>query len=237
MDFMQFMQSMASNDISVIAAFFIGLMMAISPCPLATNITAIAFISKNIGDGFKVFMSGFAYTLGRMFTYIAIAALIVYLGMSVMEISLFLQANAEILLGPILLLSGLVMLEWIKFDGLKFGGKKYKELKQKLATKGYVGSFLLGGLFALAFCPFSAVLYFGMLIPLAMANSDAIFIPISFSLATGLPVLLAAVALAQGAETIGKHLGKVQMVEQGVRKFAGMMFVLVGIYYLVQIVI
>jgi len=231
------MQSMASSDISLLAAFFIGIMAAISPCPLATNITAIAYISKNLESGTKTIMSGIAYTFGRMTAYVLIAALIVYVGVSVMDISLLLQANAELLLGPLLLIIGLVMLEYIKLGSLKIGGSGFERVKETLARKGYYGTFALGVLFALAFCPFSAVLYFGMMIPLALAASDAIFIPAAFSIATGLPVLIAALALSQGASMIGEYIGQIQMIERGVRKFAGMMFILTGIYYLVQLVI
>ncbi|MFH1307187.1 MAG: aromatic aminobenezylarsenical efflux permease ArsG family transporter [Candidatus Micrarchaeota archaeon] len=237
MELMQFMQDMASNDISILAAFFIGLMAAISPCPLATNITAIAYISKNLEGGTKIILSGLSYTFGRMLAYVSIAALIVYFGMNVMGISMLLQSNAELLLGSLLLISGLVMLEYIKLGSLKLGGQGFEKMKEQLVQKGYFGSFALGFLFAMAFCPFSAVLYFGMLIPLALNASDAIFIPASFSLATGLPVLVAALAFTQGASMIGKYLGKIQMVEKGVRKFAGMVFVLAGIYYLIQLVI
>lgn len=236
MDIMQFMQEMASSEFSLIAAFFIGLMAAISPCPLATNITAIAFISKNLESGVKTIISGISYTLGRMFAYVLIAALIVYVGVNVVDVSILLQTNAELLLGPLLLIIGLVMLEYIKLGSLKIGGGAVEKMKVELAQKGYLGAFGLGFVFALAFCPFSAVLYFGMMIPLALSASDAIFIPASFSLATGLPVLVAAVALAQGANIVGKYLGHIQTIEQGVRKFAGLMFVLTGIYYLVQLV-
>jgi cytochrome c-type biogenesis protein len=237
MDIMQIMQEMASSDISLIAAFFIGLMVAISPCPLATNLTAIAYISRKLETGKKIILAGLAYTFGRMTAYVLIAALIVYFALSVMDISMFLQSNADLLLGPILLISGLVMLEWVKFDGLKFGGSKYEEFKKKLAEKGNLGAFCLGFLFALAFCPFSAVLYFGMMIPLALNAKDAIFIPASFSMATGLPVIIAAIALSYSAKFVGKYLGKVQMVEEGIRRFVGMLFILTGIYYLINLLL
>ena len=76
MTIMAFMESMSMNGFPLIAAFFIGLMTALSPCPLATNITAIAYISKKIDNGKKTLLTGLFYTLGRMFTYIALAALI-----------------------------------------------------------------------------------------------------------------------------------------------------------------
>ena len=171
MDLMAFMQSMGTNSFPLIAAFFIGLMTALSPCPLATNITAIAYASKKIGDGKKTLWTGFIYTLGRMFTYVLLASLIVYVVVNVQAISLFLQKYGERILGPLLIIIGLVMLNILKLPSLK-SGERIEKLKEKLSEKGYLGAFLLGVLFALAFCPFSAVLFFGMLIPLALKFSD-----------------------------------------------------------------
>src|SRR3989339_43345 len=160
MALMSFMEAMSMNSFPLIAAFFIGLMTALSPCPLATNITAIAYISKKIDNGKKTLITGFVYTLGRMFTYVLLASLIVYVGLNVQTISLFLQKYGEKILGPLLISIGLVMLNIIKLPSLK-SENKVNKIKEKLSEKGYLGSFLLGVLFALAFCPFSAVLFFG----------------------------------------------------------------------------
>lgn len=235
MDLNMALGGLASGEFSVAAAFFIGLMAAISPCPLATNIAAIAYLSRNLESRMKTILSGVAYVLGRMLAYVAIAFLIVYLGVNVREISMFLQSNADALLGVTLLISGLVMLEAIRFPAIGFGGRKMDAFKQNLAKNGLMGSFGLGFLFALAFCPFSAVLYFGMLIPLALKHSDAFFIPASFSVATSLPVMVVAIILSQGASSFGKYLGKLQKIEAGVRTAAGIAFIVGGFYYLAQI--
>lgn len=230
MSLMTFMEAMSMSSFPLIAAFFIGLMTAISPCPLATNITAIAYISKKIDNGKKTLLTGFIYTLGRMFTYVLLAALIVYVGLNVQAISLFLQKYGEKILGPLLIFIGLVMLNVIKFPSLKSGNKMNK-IKEKLSEKGYLGSFLLGVLFAFAFCPFSAVLFFGMLIPLALKYSDAFLIPSIFSFATGLPVIIFAFILTFSISKIGKIMGKVQTFEKYARYVIAAVFVVVGIYY------
>lgn len=183
MSLMYFMEIMSGNSFPLIAAFFIGLMTALSPCPLATNITAVAYISKKIGNGKKTLLTGFIYTLGRMLTYVVLASLIVYAGVNIQVISIFLQRYGERILGPLLIVMGLIMLNIIKLPSLK-SGNKINRIKEKLSEKGYLGSFLLGVIFALAFCPFSAVLFFGMLVPLALRFSDGILIPSIFSLAT-----------------------------------------------------
>lgn len=227
---MAFMEIMSMNSFPLIAAFFIGLMTALSPCPLATNITAIAYVSKKIDNGKKTILTGFIYTLGRMFTYVALAALIVYAGLNVQAISFFLQRYGEKILGPLLILIGLVMLNILKLPSLK-SGNKINKLKEKLSEKGYLGSFLLGVLFALAFCPFSAVLYFGMLIPLALKFSDGILIPSIFALAIGLPVIIFSFILTFSISKLGKIMGKVQTFEKCTRYLIAGIFILVGIYY------
>lgn len=234
MSFMNFMEVMGTSDITIVAAFFIGLMMAISPCPLATNITAIAFVSKNMKNKIKTLMVGLFYTLGRMFTYVIISILIVYLGLNIQVVSFFLQKYGEIIIGPIMILIGLVLLQVIKFN-LSKKSKKIEKLKLKLSKKGYFGSFLLGVLFALAFCPFSGVLFFGMLIPLALKTGDAIFIPAIFSIATGLPVIIMSTILAYSITSIGNITNKIQIFEKYTRKTVGIIFIIIGLYYLIKI--
>jgi cytochrome c biogenesis protein CcdA len=230
MDLMSFMQTMGQNNFPLIAAFFIGLMTAISPCPLATNITAIAYISKKINNGKHTLITGLVYTFGRMFTYVLLASLIVYIGINVQGISLFLQKYGERLIGILLILIGLVMLNIIKFNFIKSSGKLDK-IKEKLSDKGYLGSFLLGIIFALAFCPFSAVLFFGMLIPLALKYSDGILIPSVFAFATGLPVIILSFVLVFGVSKLSNIMKKVELVEKYTRFIVGFIFIVVGAYY------
>ena len=230
MSLMAFMEAMGTSSIPILAAFFIGLMTAISPCPLATNITAIAYTSKRIQNSRHTLAVGFLYTLGRMFTYVAIASLIVWIGVNTQTISLFLQKYGERMLGPLLILIGVVMLDIIKFNFLK-ENKQITKLKEKLANKGFLGAFLLGAIFALAFCPFSAVLFFGMLIPLALKAGDAIIIPSIFAFATGLPVIIFSFILVHSMSKIGNIINKVQTFEKWTRKITSIIFLAVGTYY------
>ena len=228
------MESMGTSNIPLLAAFFIGLMTAISPCPLATNITAIAYISRKIEHSKHTLLVGITYTLGRMFTYVLIASLIVLAGINTQGIALFLQRYGEKILGPLLLVFGLIMLEIIKLP--IFGSNGFIDnLKEKLSKKGYLGSFLLGVLFALAFCPFSGVLYFGMMIPLALKAGDPILIPGIFALATGLPVIVFSLFLTYSMSKIGVIMNKVNHVEKIVRVGASIIFIVVGIYYIIKV--
>ncbi len=237
-DLMSFMEAMGSSDIPLVAAFFIGLMMAISPCPLATNITAIAYISRTLSSGKHTFLVGSLYTLGRSLVYVVIAALIVLGGLKVQSISLFLQQYGDLLLGPILLICGIVMLEIIPIS-MKFEHEGLSNLKEKLSKKfldkGFFGSFLLGVLFALSFCPFSAVLFFGMLVPLALSLQDPVGVPLVFGIATGLPVIIFAALLSSGVGRCGAVMNKVQTAEKVFRRVVAMLFIIIGAYYALNV--
>ncbi|WP_299110736.1 aromatic aminobenezylarsenical efflux permease ArsG family transporter [uncultured Winogradskyella sp.] len=157
---MDVLQSLLENsNFPVLSALILGLMTAISPCPLATNITATAFISKNISNKKKVFLSGLLYSLGRGFSYTVIG-LILYFGASKFHIARFFNQNGEKYLGPLLIIIGLIMLNIIKLNFL--GKSNFQEkLSDKFKDKGLLGSFLIGVVFALAFCPYSGALFFG----------------------------------------------------------------------------
>jgi cytochrome c-type biogenesis protein len=230
MSIMAFMESMGTSNIPLLAAFFIGLMTAISPCPLATNITAIAYASKRIDNSKHTIIVSLLYTLGRMFTYVVLASFIVWFGVNVQAISLFLQKYGERILGPVLILTGIIMLDIFKINYFK-SSPRLDALKEKIARKGFFGSFLLGVLFALAFCPFSGVLFFGMLIPLAIKAGDGILIPSAFALATGLPVIILSFILVYSVSKLGTIMNKIQTFEKWMRKAVAVTFIIIGIYY------
>jgi len=225
------MEVMGTSNISLLAAFFIGLMTAISPCPLATNIIAIAYASKRIDNSKHTIIVGFLYTLGRMSTYVLIASAIVWFGLNKQSIALFLQKYGEKILGPLLLIIGIIMLDIIKIKLFK-SSDKINKLKEKLANKGFLGSFLLGLIFALAFCPFSAVLFFGMLIPIALKVGDGIIIPSVFAFATGLPVIIFSFILVYSVSKLGKIMNNIGKFEKWMRKIVSIVFILAGIYYM-----
>jgi len=229
--FMPLLESLGRSNIPLIAAFFIGIMTAISPCPLATNITAIAYTSKKIGNRKHTLLVGIIYTIGRMIVYIGIAAIIVWVGISTFSISIALQKYGKLLLGPLMLIFGILMLN-IFHIGFGKSSERIAKLKEYLSEKGLIGSLLLGMLFALAFCPISGVFYFGMLIPLAIQNSDPIIIPSVFAIATGLPVIIFSLILVFSVSKIGDVMKKVQTFEKWMRKAVALIFIAVGIYYI-----
>jgi len=228
---MEFFQSLIDNyNIPILSALALGLMTSISPCPLATNITATAFISKNITNKKKVFLSGIIYSLGRAFSY-TIIGLILYFGASKFHIARFLNQNGEKYLGPLLIVIGLIMLNVIRLNFL--GKLNFQEkLTDKLKTKGLLGSFLIGVVFALAFCPYSGALYFGVLIPMTISSANGLYLPIIFAFGTGLPVILFTYLLAFTAGKIGVFYTKITKIEKVMRMIAGVVFVVTGLYYI-----
>ena len=227
---MEYLQALLENyNIPILSAFVLGLMTSISPCPLATNITATAFISKNITNKKMVFLSGVVYSLGRAFSYTAIG-LILFFGASKFHVGRFFQQNGEKFLGPLLIIVGLIMLNVIR---LNFLGKSNftEKLTEKLKGKGLFGSFLIGVIFALAFCPYSGALYFGMLIPMTISSVDGLYLPIIFAFGTGLPVILFTYLLAFAAGSVGIFYNKIAKTEKVMRIITGIVFVLTGVYY------
>jgi cytochrome c-type biogenesis protein len=228
------MEALGTSSIPLVAAFSIGLLMAFSPCPLATNITAIAYVSRKIDDSRHTLLVGTLYSLGRMAAYVGLAALIVYSGLNIQAISFFLQEYGEKLLGPFLVIMGIVMLEVIDVP-LPGGHGWLQKTEMYLAERGYAGGFLLGVIFALAFCPFSAVLFFGMLIPIALRTGDAIVVPAVFALATGLPVIIISFLIVHGMKRVTGMMTAVQKMELWVKRVVAAVFIAVGLYYIVLV--
>lgn len=214
----------------MLAAFSLGLLTAIAPCPLATNVTATAYIAKTITNKRKVLLSGGLYTLGRVFTYTLIGA-IIYFGASKFQIAKVLQGNGEKYIGFVLVILGLIMLDVIKLNFIK-GVSITDRLSDKFKTRGLLGSFLLGALFAMAFCPYSGVLFFAMLIPMMLSADAGLSLPVLFSVGTGLPVILFAFVIAFSLEKLGAYFKAITKVEKVMRILAGVVFILTGLYYI-----
>ncbi len=228
---MDFINILIDNyNIPIVTAFLLGILTSISPCPLATNITAIAYISKEIKTIKNTLLNGLFYTLGRGISYTFLAILI-YFGLSSFQISRIFQGWGDKVLGLILIFIGLVMFGVIKIN---FGGQsqKIEKLKEWLASKGYMGSLLLGLLFALAFCPYSGVLFFGALIPLVLQSTESLILPPIFALGTGLPVIIFSFFIAFSMQKVGKAFQMVQKIEKVMRYVVASVFLVAGIYYL-----
>ncbi|MFA5433261.1 MAG: aromatic aminobenezylarsenical efflux permease ArsG family transporter [Candidatus Paceibacterota bacterium] len=221
-----------TSQFPILTAFILGLMTAISPCPLATNITAIGFISKDIVSQRKVFVNGLVYTLGRAISYTTIG-LLFFFGASQFEFAGFVQEWGEKLLGPLLIIIGLFMLGVLK---LKIPGiGSLTEKMENKSNSGFWGVLLLGVVFALAFCPYSGVLYFGMLMPMTISSASGLYLPLFFAIATGIPVIIFAWLIAFSVGSIGNVYNKLKTFELWFRRVIAVLFIVVGAYYVFTI--
>jgi len=228
----EFLNNLYSNTSTpIVSAIVLGLLTAISPCPMATNITAIGFIGKDIGSKNRVFYNGLIYTLGRTVSY-SILALILFFGADQFKISGVFQQYGEKIIGPLLVIIGIFMLGIIKLNFPAFNS--ISERFQQRSKFNYWDVFLLGVIFALAFCPYSGVLYFGMLIPLTVSTSG-LHLPVLFAIATGIPVIIFAWLIAYTISGVGNLYKNIKTFEFWFRKVVAVVFIGIGIYYIVAV--
>jgi cytochrome c-type biogenesis protein len=217
------------EGIFLFTAIWLGILTSVSPCPLATNIAAVSFISRRITQRNTVFLAGILYTLGRSLTYIVLGVLIVKTLVDVPILSDFLQRYINKILGIVLILIGMVLLDLLRIP-LSLPSVS-ENIVKKLVDKGALGSLSLGILFALAFCPVSAALFFGGLIPIAVKAQSGFGLPLIYGIGTGLPVLLFAFVVATGTSYINNLYHRITRIEFYTKKATGIIFILVGIYY------
>ncbi len=222
----------SNTSAPVWTAFILGLMTAISPCPLATNITAMGFISKDISHKNRVLFNGIVYTIGRAFSYTSLA-FILFIGVDRFKISGFFQQYGEKFLGPLLLIIGVMMLGIfsISFPGLN----RLTDRFQNKNSRTYWSVFLLGVLFALAFCPYSGVLYFGLLIPMTIQSASGLYLPLVFAIATGIPVVVFAWLLAYTVSGVSRLYNRLKIIEFWFRRGIAVIFIGVGLYFTIII--
>lgn len=214
---------------AILAALWFGILTSISPCPLATNIAAISFIARKVDKMRTVLLSGLFYTLGRTAAYLGLGALIMAGLLASGEIAVFLQRYLNQALGPILILVGMVLLGLI---GAAASVSLVSSGMQERAAKGGVGwAGLLGILFALSFCPVSAGLFFGVLIPLSAAKQSIFILPTVYGIGTAAPVLVFALLIAFASQKLGGAFNRLSQIERWVRRATGLVFILAGIYY------
>ncbi|HAR42729.1 MAG TPA: cytochrome C biogenesis protein [Bdellovibrionales bacterium] len=210
-------------------ALWLGILTSISPCPLATNIAAVSYISKQFSQSRALLISGFLYAMGRTLTYLTLGVVLVGGLLSMPQVSSLLQKYMNQVLGPVLVLAGVFLLDLVELPSIGFSAGE--RLKERLSSSGGTGAFFLGSLFALSFCPVSAALFFGSLIPLALASDSSVLLPSIYGLGTAAPVVVFAILLGKGTQVVGDAFKKVMRLEVWVRRITGGVFVGVGMYY------
>jgi len=226
---------MTAEWLGFLSALWLGILTSISPCPLATNIAAISFLSKKIVHPRIVLLSGVAYTAGRMLAYALVGFIIISSLLSVPALANFLQKYMNKVFGPVLILTGLFLLNILKFNIPSFSLSEKQQ--NHLVGSGVWGAFALGFIFALVFCPVSAALFFGSLIPLALNHPAGVFFPFVYGIGTGLPVLFFAVVIALGVTSLSRWFNQLTNLEYYMRKVTGGIFISVGAYYILVYVL
>jgi cytochrome c biogenesis protein CcdA len=229
---MDFSTILGDINVPVLSALLLGLITAISPCPLATNIAALAYVSRKVKERRYAVITGALYTLGRMFSYSILGVIIIVAGIEIPGVASFLQDFGEQVLGPLLIVVGVIMLS-INRISFSLGGGRLSSIGGKVANWGMIGGFLLGALFALAFCPYSAVLFFGVLIPLSLKSAGGVALPAVYAIGTGLPVLVFGVLISAGVARVSTWLNAVTRAEKIIRVAVSIIFIGVGIYLVV----
>ncbi len=220
---------MESYIAALVSALWLGILTSISPCPLASNIAAISFVSKKVGSPSRVLLAGLLYMSGRALAYLMVALVVVSGLSSVPAIANFLQQHMNAIIGPLLILVALVLIEIIPLPAIGSGiGTGFQKRMEKF---GVFGALLLGAVFALAFCPVSAALYFGSLIPLALQHQSAFGIPLVYGIGTALPVAASAFVLAFAANRISGAFNALTVAEKWMRRLTALIFAIVGVYY------
>ena len=229
---MDWLYSLLDNSsVPVVTALILGILTAVSPCPLATNLTAVAYIGREIDNRRKVFYFGLLYTLGRAVAYSALGAVLIFLirkGEDAFGIQNAISTIGEWVLGPALVLIGLFILFGHLLHLPKFG---FSGQASGSWTNGAPGAFSLGVLFAMAFCPTSGMLYFGMLIPMSAAESGGYLLTMVYAIATALPVLVASWIIAFSMQSLGKLMCKIAIFQRWLNRLVAILFILLGLYY------
>ena len=215
--------------LAIVTAAWLGFLCSISPCPLATNIAAISFVGRKVGKVGAVLGAGLLYTLGRTLTYAILGMLLVGGLTAASALSHVLQKYMNLLMGPLLILVAMVLLGLIRFR-TGSGGGIGESVRRRAEQFGVCGAFLLGVLFALSFCPTSAALFFGSLLPLAVRLESGVILPGVFGIATGLPVLLFAFLLAFSANKVGRAYHRLAGFEVWAQRITGVVFLAAGFY-------
>jgi cytochrome c biogenesis protein CcdA len=221
------------------SALWLGVLTSISPCPLATNIAAISFVGRRVEKTRLVLWGGLLYTAGRTLAYVVLAGLLVAGLLAAPALSQFLQKSMNQILGPVLIVAGMFLLEllslgWIGGDsegGLGKIGRRVREWAERDDSLGVWSAGVLGILFALSFCPVSAAIFFGSLIPLSVKENSVVVMPVLYGVGTALPVFGFALLIALGAHRVGETFNRLSQFARYARRVTGGLFVVVGIYF------
>jgi sulfite exporter TauE/SafE len=215
-----------------LTAILMGILINIDVCPLMANLAAIVYVSKNSTGKKSIIIHGLFYSLGRIVSY-TLLALLIYFGLSSFHFS-FLAQYGEKIAGLVMIISGIIMFLLANKEDDDNQDESKKEIKNNALSKGYLGSFSLGIILSLAFCPHSAALFFGILIPLVIKTSAGLFLPPVFALGASLPIIIFSFYLSSNTKKIESIFNKMEKLEQPLRYITAIIFLITGLIFLLN---
>jgi cytochrome c-type biogenesis protein len=214
-------------------AMGLGIWTAAQPCPMATNVAAISYLGRRVDRPRLVFLAGLLYALGRTLVYVALAILLVE-GFQASRLSLFLQTRMHLFVAPVLILLGMCFMELIVLSWP--GGGISETMQRRVDALGVWGALPLGVLFALAFCPVSAMCFFGSLLVLASSHDSRIMLPSLYGLGTALPVVAFAALIALSAQAVGRAFNLMTQIAWWVQRATGLICLAIGVHFALKYV-
>ena len=213
-------------------ALWLGMLTSVSPCPMATNVAAIGYLARSSHSRTMQLLAGMLYAAGRALAYALVGALITWGLMSAPAVSILLQKHLGQLIGPLLVLVGMVLLGML--PGLPSFGLVGNRISKRVADMGVAGAGLLGFLFAMAFCPASGALFFGSLLPMAVARESVILLPVCYGVGSALPVLFFGILLTVARQSASNAIGRLQRIDRWLMPATGWILVAAGLYLIIR---
>ena len=218
------------EGLSQIGVLLLGLQTAISPCPLTLNITAIAYLGRSQ----NVWFAGLLYAFGQVLAFLGITILILGLPLfSGDQVTRFLASTLHALLGPLLILIGMMLSGLIRFSLPSWEGQTIQHITDRF---GKWSALPLGIMFALAFCPTTAATFLAMLtltaerMTVSGTTIPLITLPVIFGLGTSLPILFFAGIMSTQRQSLDRIFQKITGIERPARWFTGGIFILAGLW-------
>jgi cytochrome c biogenesis protein CcdA len=213
-------------------ALWLGVLTSVSPCPMATNVAAIGYLARSSHSRAMQLLAGLLYAAGRALAYALVGALITWGLMSAPAVSIFLQKHLGQLIGPLLVFVGMVLLGLL--PGLPSFGIVGNRISKRVADMGVWGAGLLGFLFAMAFCPVSGALFFGSLLPMAVARESVVLLPVCYGVGSALPVLFFGILLTVARQSASRAMGRLQRIDRWLMPATGWILVAAGLYLIIR---
>jgi len=214
-------------QLPIFAVLLIGLVGALSPCQLTTNLSAIAYVSRRPGEG-RVWAEALAYTAGKIVIYSLFGGAVIVLGLTLEQSAIPIVVFARKIVGPLMIVIGFGLMGMIRLRG-SAGAGLYRKFRGQVPERGVAGAFLLGAVFSFLFCPTLFWLFFGLMLPMALTSTGGWVFPGLFALGTALPFLMVAGLLSAGTDPSRRLMEQSKLYHGKITKVSGAILILAGV--------